>query len=125
MNFQPETIIRFCKTGIDDQNKIVCHSQEELFNCLTQAGKVVGVMQKSSFQRADGMFKIRVDHADCKYYSLLQADTVLYLNDDQPGQFYIVGNITSVEWMNENCSFVYFKIDAFMTYQTFIDWDKT
>lgn len=125
MNFQPETIIRFCKTGIDDQNKVVCKSQDELFNCLTAAGKVMGVMQKSSFQRADGFYKIRVDHKDIKYYSLMQSDTVLYLNDDQPGQFYIVGNITSVEWINEYCSFVYFKIDSFMTYQTFIDWGST
>ena len=125
MNFQPETVIRFCKTGIDDLNKVVCHSQQELFDALTGAGKVLGIMQKSSFQRGENWYGIRVDHADIKYYNLMQCDTVLYINDDQPANFYIVGNILSVEWKNEECSFVRFKIDSFMTYQTMIDWDST
>lgn len=125
MNFQPDTIIRFCKTGIDDQNKVVYHSQQEMFESLASPSKIMGVMQKCSFQRADGLYEVRVDHADIKYYNLMQADTIIYLNDNQPVAFYIVGNILSVDWKNEDCSFVRFKIDAFMTYQFMIDWDST
>lgn len=125
MNYQPDTIIRFCRTGIDEQNKIVCHTQQELFDCMTKEGTVMGIMEKSSFQRIDSFaFQVRVDHNDIPYYNLLKCDTIFYINDET-ASFYIVGNILKVDWKNDSCSFVTFKVDAFMTYQTMISWDTT
>lgn len=125
MDFEPLTSVYFCRTGIDDYNKVVCKSQEELFNTITKSGNVLGRMTECSFQRADGLYTIRVDHNAIYYYDLLKADTIIYKNTDTALAFWTVGNITGVEWKNPDCSFVTFKIDHFMTYQTFIDWPET
>ncbi len=125
MDFQPLTDIWFLRTGIDDNNKILCKTQQDLFQTLTRDGNNQGKTTADSFQRADGLFMIRVDHSDVPYYALLQCDTVMYLNQETTAAFYVVGNIIAVEWRNPDCSFVRFKLDYFMTYQTFIDWDKT
>lgn len=125
MEFEPKTNIYFCRTGIDDSNKIVFSSQEELFTTLTKADNRIGYMPSCSFQRENGGFHIRVDTDEFDYYKLMQADTVVYKNTDSPDAFWIVGNILMVEWKNPNCSFVHWKVDHFMTYQTMIAWDKT
>lgn len=124
-DFQPTTLIYFARTGVDDNNKVVCHTQGELSNMCSSPEHRVGTMSLSSFQRADGYFLVRVDHKDVPYYQLLQADTILYQNTDTPGAFWIFCNILAVEWKNPDCSFVRFKIDHFMTYQTMIDWEAT
>lgn len=125
MNFQPRSKIYFLRTGIDEQNKVVFKNQSEMFNILTSEIFFRGVMEECSFQRADGFYIIRVDHNNVPYYSLLQCDTIVYKNEEQTGVFPIVGNILGVEWKNENCSYVRFKVDYFMTYQTNILWDQT
>lgn len=125
MNFQPNTSIWFCHTGITDNHKIYCKDEDELFQTITREGNVTGRMQKCSFQRADGFFIIRADHKIIPYYLLMQCDTVIYKNEEQTGAFWIVGNIVGVDWKNEDCSFVRFVIDPFMTYQVMVDWDKT
>lgn len=125
MDFEPNTVIWFCRTGIDDKNKVVCKTQDELFSCITRTGNVQGRMQKTSFQRADGLFTIRVDHKIIPYYALLQCDTVLYKNEELTAAFWIVGNILKVEWKNPDTSFVTFKIDHFMTYQGYINFNET
>ena len=125
MDFEPKSKIWFLHTGIDAQNKVVCETRDELLACLTRDGNVQGTTESNSFQRAQGSFTIRVDHSDVPYYGLLQSDTVLYINETVAGAFYIVGNIISIEWKNPDCSFVRFQIDAFMTYQIMIDWNKT
>lgn len=125
MDFQPETTIYFLRTGIDENNKVVCKTQEELFATLTSAQCLRGRSEADSFQRADGGFCIRINHEAIPYYNLLNCDTIMYANSGTMNCFYIVGNITSVEWKNPDCSFVYFKIDHFMTYQTMIDWTST
>lgn len=125
MDFEPKSIIYFLRTGIDDSNKVVCKTQEELFESLTSAACLRGRSEADSFQRADGYYTIRVDHNSIPYYNLLNCDTIMYLNQETMNAFYIVGNITSVEWKNPNCSFVSFKIDWFMTFQSMIDWTAT
>lgn len=125
MDFEPKTTIWFLRTGIDASNKVVCKDKDELVACLTRDGNVQGRCTEYSFQREQAAFAIRVDHSDVPYYGLMQSDTVLYINEETTGAFYIVGNIISVEWKNPDCSFVRFAIDAFMTYQLMIDWDKT
>lgn len=125
MDFEAKTTIWFSRTGIDEQNKVVLKTQEELFNFITDNRHIIGRSEDCSFQRADGYFTMRIDNDQITYYNLLRADTVMYMNDEVPGCFYIVGNIISVEWKNPNCSFVNFKIDWFMTYQTAVDWSKT
>lgn len=125
MDFEPKAWVFFCKTGIDDQNKVVCKNQDDLYNISAGGSNQLGVLSDTSFQRADGYFTVRVDHSDISYYKLLQADTVVYRNDDTDGAFWIWCNILSVEWKNPDCSFVKFKIDHFMTYQDKIDWDNT
>lgn len=125
MDFEPKTQIWFCHTGIDDFNKIPCNTEDELFATITKEGNVYGRMTETSFQRADGYFIIRVDSSAVNYYSLLESDTIIYRNDETSGAFWIVGNIVSVEWKNPDCSFVKFKIDAFMTYQVMINWGST
>lgn len=125
MDFEPKTTVYFCRTGIDDFNKIVCKTEDEVFSTITREGNVQGRMDECSFQRADGLFTVRVDHASLPYYGLLQCDTVIYKNEETVGAFWVVGNIISVEWKNPDCSFVRFKIDHFMTYQPFINWEKT
>lgn len=125
MDFNPTTEIWFCRTGIDDFNKVVCDTMEDTFSVITRDGNVQGRMQECSFQRADNNFTIRVDHSDVPYYGLMQCDTVIYRNNEVVAAFWIVGNILSVDWKNPDCSFVTFKIDYFMTYQHMIQWDKT
>lgn len=125
MDFEPLTEIWFCHTGIDEFNKVVVDGQSTLFTALTSGTNLVGQTKANSFQRGDGFFLIRVDHTEIPYYDLLNADTVLYANRETTREFYIVGNIISVEWKNPDCSFVRFKIDHFMTYQTFIDWESS
>lgn len=125
MKFEPYTTIYFCSTGIDDNNKVVCKSQTELYNAITRGSNVKGKTEDNSFQRNGPSFVMRVSHDDIPYYTLLLCDTVMYDNTDNVGHFWTVGNIISVEWKNPDCSFVYFKVDNFMTYQVFIDWAKT
>lgn len=125
MDFEPKTTIYFSRTGIDDQNKVVVKSESDMLKIMTLSQNYVGVCNETSFQRADGYFTIRVDHNDIPYYQLLQADTVAYKNINTTDAFWIVGNIIAVEWKNPDCSFVRFKIDHFMTYQTKIDWSTT
>lgn len=125
MNFQPNTDVYFCHTGIDAQNKVWCKTQKELIDTITNGDNYVGMMVNCSFQRADGYYIIRVDHSRIPYYQLLQCDTVLYNNREQDSSFFIVGNIVGVEWKNEECSFVRFVIDPFMTYGNMIDFDNT
>lgn len=125
MDFEPKTEIWFLRTGIDANNKVVCENKDELLACLTREGNIQGKTTANSFQRMNGGFAVRVDHSTAPYYALLQADTVLYLNEETTAAFYVVGNITSVEWKNPDTSFVYFVVDAFMTYQLMVDWDKT
>lgn len=125
MDFIPDTLICFSRTGIDDLNKVVCEKEADLLGICAIQSKLVGYMTKTSFQRADGYFTVRVDHTDIPYYKLLQADTLVYKNEDVEAAFYIFCNIVSVEWKNPDCSFVKFKIDQFMTYQFMIAWDKT
>lgn len=125
MAFEPKTTIYFCRTGIDDYNKVSCSTQEELQGLITKSGNLQGTLTESSFQRADGQMYIRVDHKIIAYYNLIQCDTVMYQNMEETAAFWIVGNITSVEWKNPDVSFVYFKIDHFMTYQPFINWARS
>ena len=125
MDFQPTTLIYFCRTGIDDNNKIYCQTQEELFSTITREGNVQGRTVDNSFQRSGVVDFIRVDLNEIPYYLLLQCDTVLYQNQGMTGLFWVVGNILSVEWKNPDCAYVHFKIDQFMTYQNFINWSKT
>lgn len=125
MDFQPNTTIYFCRTGINSNNKVVCKTKAELFETILRDGNLVGRMTNTSFQRTDYRFGVRVDHDAISYYQLLQCDTVFYENEEQFQAFWIVGNITSVEWRNENCSFVHFVVDPFMTYGPMIDWDNT
>ena len=80
MDFNPTTEIWFCRTGIDDFNKVVCNTMEDTFSVITRDGNVQGRMQECSFQRADNNFTIRVDHSDVPYYGLMQCDTVIYRN---------------------------------------------
>lgn len=125
MNFQPNTDVYFSSTGIDHNNKVWCKSEEELAAVCLNGGRLKGVMKNCSFQRADGYYTIRVDHSAIPYYTLLQCDTVLYVNREQEDEFYIFGHITTIEWKNEECSFVSFIIDPFMTYANKIDFDNT
>lgn len=122
-DFQPETLIYFARTGIDDVNKVVVKNQAELSNLCNVEGRRIGTMSLASFQRE--LMYVRVDHKDVPYNQLLQADTILYRNLNNDGAFWTFCNITQVEWRNPDCSFVHFKIDYFMTYQDKIDWDNT
>lgn len=125
MDFNPNTTIYFSRTGIDESNKVVCKSESELLQVCSMSSNYIGIANRSSFQRADGYFTVRVDHKDVDYYSLLQADTLIYKNIDTENSFWIFCNIIGVDWKNPDCSFVRFKIDHFMTYQTKIDWSST
>lgn len=129
MPFEPMTTLYFLRTGIDENNKIRCKTQAELFQTLTSGECLRGRSQDCSFQRGGGLhpnaLTMRVASTAIDYYNLLMCDTVMYLNNGNNQQFYIVGNILTVEWKNPDCTFVTFKIDSFMTYQTMIDWDKT
>lgn len=125
MNFQPNTTVYFCRTGITQNHKVFCRTKDEQFDVILRDGNLVGRMTECSFQRADLFFTIRVDHSAISYYQLMQCDTVFYNNEDQFQSFWIVGNIVAVEWKNEECSFVRFTIDPFMTYSPMIDWDST
>lgn len=125
MSFQPITQVHFCRTGIDDINKVWVYGSDGVFATLTSAGRLVASMRESSFQRAEGFNTIRVDSDTVGYYELMKCDTVLYRNEQEQGSFYIVGNIIGVEWINPGCTYVHFKVDYFMTYQQMIDWEKT
>lgn len=125
MDFQPNTTVYFSRTGIDDYNKVVCHQESDLLSVCANGAALMGFSTKNSFQRADGYYIMRVDHADIPHYKLLQCDSVLYKNEETEDSFWIFGNILGVEWKNPDCSFVSFKIDYFMTYQYRIDWDKS
>lgn len=125
MNFEPKTTIYFAHTGVDGNNKLVCKTQDEVAIIAMMPGNLMGTMEETSFQRADGFFIIRADHKDIPYYKLMQCDTVVYKNEETDSAFWIFGNILSVDWRNPDCSFVSFKIDHFMTYQNMIDWDST
>ena len=125
MGFQPATVIYFARTGIDSRNKVVCKNQSDLVDICTMPQNRLGVMTDCSFQRGDFRYTVAVDHKQIGYYQLLQADTVLYRNQDTENVFWVFGNITGVEWKNPDCSYVTFQIDHFMTYQTMIDWDKS
>lgn len=125
MDFQPNTTIYFGRTGIDDFNKVVCKSQEDILNIVARDGNLLGKTENNSFQRADGLFTVRVDHSDIPYYRLLNCDSLVYRNNETLQAFWIFCNILQVIWKNPDCSFVTFKIDYFMTYQPFIDWSST
>lgn len=125
LSFQPITQVHFLRTGIDDNNKVWVYGSDGLYDTLTSSGRLVASMRESSFQRADGFNTIRVDGTDIPYYELMKCDTVLYRNEQEPGSFYIVGNIVGVEWINPGCTYVHFKVDYFQTYQQMIDWEKS
>lgn len=125
MDFEPLTNIYFCRTGIDDNNKVFFKDQEQMKNFMLDSRHLINVTKANSFQRADGFYTIRVDHSEIPYYALLRADTVFYLNEETLSAFYIVGNVLSVDWKNPDCSYVHFKMDHFMTFHTSVDWQKT
>lgn len=126
MDFEPKTNIIFSKTGVDDNNKYVYDTIVEYINTVINSPNCrIGETRENSFQRGDGFYTIRVDHSELPYFALLRADTVAYLNAETLSAFWIIGNVLAVEWKNPDCSFVRFKIDYFMTFQQFIDWDKT
>lgn len=125
MSFQPITQVTFCRTGIDEYNKVWVYGNTGVYHTLTSSGRTVGTMREASFQRADGFNTIRVDSDLIPYYSLMKADTVLYRNEQEEDSFFIVGNIIGVEWINPGCSYVHYKVDYFMTYQPMIDWEKS
>lgn len=125
MAFQPSTTVFFLRTGIDENNKVKFDTQQEMYTTFNSNQFLQGVMPNCSFQRGDGFNTVRVDHSAIPYYRLLKCDTLMYMNLDTDEAFYIVANIISVEWRNASCSFVRFKTDYFMTYQTFIDWSRT
>lgn len=125
MNFEPLTEMYFCHTGIDEQNKVVCDAQSTLYNVITRGTNVKGKAMAASFQREGPAYLIRVDHKDIPYYDLIQCDTVLFQNMEYTRSFWTIGNIISVDWKNPECSFVRYKLDHFMTYQTFIDWESS
>lgn len=125
MAFKPSTTVFFLRTGIDENNKVKFDTQQEMYTTFNSNRFLLGTMANCSFQRADGYNTVRVDHSEVPYYRLMKCDTLMYLNLDTEDAFYIVANIIGVEWKNPDCSFVRFKIDYFMTYQTMIDWSRT
>lgn len=125
MSFQPLSQIHFCRTGLDESNKVWIAPGGDILSTLTSAGRLLASMQEASFQRAEGFNTIRVDSDVIPYYQLMLADTVIYKNEQEAHSFYIVGNIIGVEWINPGCTYVHFKVDYFMTYCHLIDWGKT
>lgn len=120
--FQPLTEVYLCaNTGIDEYNKPYFESNDEMASWLKS--KAIEVKRNYSFQRADDRQYCSID---VDYNSAMECDTILFLNKghDQPS-LWIVGNITNVEFKNPNCTWVWFKVDAFCTYCGNIEWDKS
>lgn len=125
MRFEPYSDLYFAVTGIDDYNKIPIKDQSELHSVLTRGQNLKGSAKNCSFQREGGRQYARIDHDDIPYYELMNCDTFFFDNRDYIGHHWIVCNILTVEWRNPSCSFVWFKVDYFMTYQTLCDLNNT
>lgn len=118
-SFFPQTTIYACQTGIDDYNKVYFDTNAGAASyCL---GRSVQSWSSYSYQRVDERQYCAV-HAN--YNDLLGADTLVWQNADF-GSFYYIANITGLEWKNPNTVWIWFKLDAFMTFCGDIDWNSS
>ena len=115
--FTPETTIRFLSnTGIDDYNKPNFTSNAAMVGWLQ--GKTAYTKTGLSYQRAD---ERQYTQVDLNYYDLLSCDAMMWQNAGTSGQW-LVANITDLEWVNPNCTRVYFKVDAYCSFCGNIVW---
>lgn len=61
---------------------------------------------------------------DTDFYQLQYCDTIWYFNesDGLTSGVWWVGHITQVEWVNPNCNYVHYVIDAYSTFAHRINW---
>lgn len=117
--FEPQTSIYLCSTGIDTYNKPYFESNADMAAwCI---GKAKMTLTDYSYQRADERQYCAVK-AD--YYECLKCDTIVYKNAGH-SDFWIIGNISLVEFKNPNTTWVWFSVDAFCTFCGDIDWSKS
>ena len=84
-------------------------------------GRSVASFSQYSYQRADERQYCAV-HAN--YNDLLNADTLIWQNADF-SDFWFIANITGFEWKNPNTVWIWFKLDAFMTFCGDINWSTS
>lgn len=118
-SFYPETTIYACSTGIDDYNKPYFESNSAAASyCM---GRAKLFFSDYSYQRAD-------ERQYCAVYAnfneLEECDTLIWQNADFSG-FWFIANITNLEWKNPNCVWIWFKVDAYMTFCGNIDWSSS
>ena len=118
-SFYPETTIYACSTGIDDYNKPYFESNSAAASYCMSRAKLS--FSDYSYQRAD-------ERQYCAVYAnfneLEECDTLIWQNADF-SSFWFIANITNLEWKNPNCVWIWFKLDAFMTFCGNIDWSSS
>ena len=116
-SFEPKTTIYLCATGIDDTNKPYFESNSAMASWVQ--GKAKLTFSNYSYQRGDERQYCAVN---ASYDDCIACDTILYRNDSD---MWVIGNITGCEFKNPNCTWVYFKIDAFCTFCGNINWSNS
>lgn len=118
-SFYPETTIYACSTGIDDYNKPYFESNSAAASYCMARAKLS--FSDYSYQRAD-------ERQYCAVYAnfneLEECDTLIWQNADF-SSFWFIANITNLEWKNPNCVWIWFKVDAYMTFCGNIDWSSS
>lgn len=128
--FEPNTTVYFCRTGIDDANKPyfdpTSGAENPIVTWMLENGARVATATNYSFQRTDGRLRIAVGSDECDYDTLLNCDTIVYKNQGVSlDAMWIVGNISQVQWINPNNTYVYYSVDYYCTYGHLIDWDTS
>lgn len=128
-DFEPGSEVYFGATGIDVDQKVYIDSESPTAAkdwCQSEAlanGYYIQT-QALSYVRTGPRFYVAVDVEQ----ALLECcDTIWFQNtvDLSPSPLWWIGHITLVEWVNPNCSYVHFEIDAYTTFGNRIKWDKS
>lgn len=128
-DFEPGTQVYFGQTGIDLDQKVFIEGKsptqmQEWCQTMSLINGYYIECEALSYQRTGSTVYVAVD----REFALLQAcDTIWYRNDVDldPNPIWWIGHIVGVEWINPNCNYVHFVIDAFSTFGHRINWDKS
>ena len=115
-SFTPNSTIYACATGIDDHNKPYFTSNSSAASYCTS--RQVAAWSNYSYQRADERQYCAVE---ATMSELAGVDTLVWYNSGNDNRW-IIANVVNLEFKNPNVVWIWFKVDAFMTYCGNIQW---
>ncbi|AXF52070.1 MAG: tail protein [Podoviridae sp. ctbd591] len=128
LDFEPTSTVCFGQVGIDTDQKIFIEAGYDTMRrkCeqLARENAHYFECESLSYVRTGPRMYVAVD---VDFYQLQYCDTIWYFNqtDGESLGVWWIGHIVQVEWVNPNCNYVHYEIDAYSTFAHRINWHNS